>query len=127
MVQATSFSKNLNLNYKTKLVYDCMLTFTYLFSTESTAPALDNQEGQIEVLVPRWFYFNFPPWSNFTFASPQMIALCVGILRMFTESELRKTTERFPEALRISLSGRSFNAPEYATAPAPALPEKHQS
>lgn len=104
-----------------------MLTFTYLFSTESTAPALDNQEGQIEVLVPRWFYFNFPPWSNFTFAILQMTAHCVGILRMFTESELRKTTERFPEALRISLSGRSFNAPEYVTAPAPALPEKHQS
>lgn len=105
----------------------CWYLHIYLALKAQLQHCIDNQEGQIEVLVPRWFYFNFPPWSNFTFAILQMTALCVGILRMFTESELRKTTERFPEALRISLSGRSFNAPEYATAPAPALPEKHQS
>lgn len=57
------------------------------------------------------FFFSFPPWSNFTFAILQVTALCVGILRMFIDSELRKTIYRFPEALRISLSGRSFNAP----------------
>lgn len=80
---------------------------------------IDNQEGQMGGSCPKtvFFFFNFPPWSNFTLAILQVTALCLGILRMFTETELRKTTQRFPGALKISLSGRSFNAPVYWLCP----------
>lgn len=91
-------SLNLSLHHKTKLLfYGCTLTFKSFSSTESIAPALHWQARRADVSsCPKLFYSVFLSGAALLSTIYSVTALCVGTLRMFRESELRKNIYRFP-------------------------------